>query len=57
MLNNEGLIDIAIVLISSIAIVTVIWILDKGLHREPPDDDDCGSQSDDNYTTNIKDWE
>ena len=57
MLNNEGLIDIAIIIGSAVVLISAIYLLDKGLHREPPDDDDCGSQADDDYTREIKDWE
>ena len=53
---NEGLIDLGIVLISSIAIVAIVWILNKNLCKEPLEDDDCGSQADDNYTKEIKDF-
>ena len=54
---SEGFIDVAIIIGSTVVLILVIYFLDKGLHREPPNDYDCGSQADDNYTREIKDWE
>ena len=46
------------VIISIILIVLIgsNWILKK-IYREPPKDDNCGSQADDNYIKEIKDFE
>ena len=54
--TNELFIDIAIIAGSTVVLISVIYLMDKGLHREPPKDDNCGSQADDNYTREIKDF-
>ena len=54
---SEGWIDLGIIIGSTAVLISVIYFLDKGLHKEPLDDEDYGSQADDDYTKEIRDWE